>query len=99
MILQKGKRFLINIWKDVPIERPYDIINVRKRSDIMLALAKRVSNKEIQNEILEQIKSEYPKYAKLMLDNVRNRKTNLISRYEFQYYTNDYKEAVELLEK
>ena len=91
--------FLIDTWKNIPIERPYDIINVRKRSDIMLALAKKVSNMELRNEILGIIKLEYPKYARMMLDNVKNQETNLISRYEFQYYTSDYKEAIELLEK
>ena len=91
-------KFLINTWKKIKIERPYDIENVRKRSDVMLEIAKKTTNVNLKNDIAEIIKLEYKKYSKIFLDNVRNRQTDLISRYEFGYYTEDFREAVSILD-
>ena len=91
-------KFLINTWKSVEIQRPYNITDVRKVSDARLKIAKKVSNEELRSEILQIIVDEYPKYAEIFLDNVRNLQTDLMSKYEFKYYTSNFKEAVEMLE-
>lgn len=91
-------QFLINTWKKVQIERPYDIENVRKRSDVMLKIAKKTTNKELKTEIAKIIEYEYNKNHLLFWDNAKNQTTELMCKYEYQYYTSNFYEALSLQE-
>ena len=90
-------KFFINIWKNTEPQRPYNIRDVRKVSDTRLNIAKKVSNVELRNEILQIIIDEYPKYAEIFLDNVKNKETKFMSQYEYEYYTENYKEAIKII--
>ena len=88
--------FLIKTWKDSPNQRPYEIENTRKRGEIMLEIAQKCTSKKQRNEIIEIIKKEYIQNSSIILNYVKNKETAFISGYEFEYYTDNYKEAIEL---
>ena len=88
--------FLIKTWKDSPNQRPYEIENTRKRGEIMLEIAQKCTSKKQRNEIIEIIKKEYIQNSSIILDYVKNKETSFISGYEFEYYTDNYKKAIEL---
>ena len=88
--------FLIKTWKDSPNQRPYEIENTRKRGEIMLEIAQKCTSKKQRNEIIEIIKKEYIQNSSIILNYVKNKETAFISGYEFEYYTDNYKKAIEL---
>ena len=98
-LTNEDEKFLLNTWKNISMERPYNITDLRKISEIKLELAKKTEDEELRKQIAELIISEYPNNSKIILDKIRNRQTELISKYEFQYYKDNYREAVKLLEK
>ena len=91
--------FLIKTWKDSPNQRPYEIENTRKRGEIMLEIAQKCTSKKQRNEIIEIIKKEYIQNSSIILNYVKNKETAFISGYEFEYYTDNYKKAIELEKK
>ena len=90
-------KYLIDIWKNVEIERPYEIRILQYRGEIMLNLAENLSDKELSKQILEIIINEYPENSKIILDYRKNRETELVCRYKYGYYTDTYQKAIELL--
>ena len=88
--------FLIKTWKDSPNQRPYEIENTRKRGEIMFEIAQKCTSKKQRNEIIEIIKKEYIQNSSIILNYVKNKETAFISGYEFEYYTDNYKKAIEL---
>ena len=95
----KDTKYLINIWQNIAIERPYDIRILQYRGEIMLNLAENLQDKELSKQILELIINEYPENSKIILDYRKNRETELVCRYKYGYYTDTYKKAQELLDE
>ena len=92
-------KYLINIWKEIPNQRPYKAQSTRKRAEIMLNVAKKCNNDELRKEIIEIIKNDYYTYSTIILDYIRNTETEFISKSEFEYYASNYKNALELQNK
>ena len=92
-------KYLIDIWKNIAIERPYDIRILQYRGEIMLNLAENLQDKELSKQILELIINEYPENSKIILDYRKNRETELVCRYKYGYYTDTYKKAQELVDE
>lgn len=96
---KENVKFLIDTWKNVLIERPYDIRILQYRGEIMLNLAENIVDKDLSKQILEIIIVEYPENSKIILDYRKNRETELVCRFKYGYYTDTYKKAIELLEE
>lgn len=102
-------QFLIDIWENRQVERKYEIKQLQIRAENMLEVAKQLMKKEAETnnqelqreaeEILNIIQKEYHQYRGVMLDYERNREGETSAKYRYQYYTNTYHEAVELLKK
>ena len=101
-------KYLINIWKTIPKERKYEVEPIQKRGEIMLDFAKNLIdiNEDLQNnevqklvkEILELIQTEYEENIDAVLDYRRNHFTETMVKFKYEYYTNTYSDATELLE-
>ena len=64
----------------------------------MLKIAKKTTNKELKTEIAKIIEYEYNKNHLLFWDNAKNQTTELMCKYEYQYYTSNFYEALSLQE-
>ena len=95
----ENAKFLIDTWKNISIERPYDIRILQYRGEIMLKLAENLTYEELSKQILELIIMEYPENSEIIQDYRKNRETELVCRYKYKYYTDTYKKAIELLNK
>lgn len=100
-------KYLINIWKTIPKERTYEVEPIQKRGEIMLDFARNLinvnedlQNDELQNlikEILELIQTEYEENIDAILDYRRNHFTETMVKFKYEYYTDTYNNATELL--
>lgn len=104
----KSIKYLINIWKTVSKERTYEVEPIQKRGEILLDFAENLidvnedlQNEELQNlikEILELIQTEYEENVDAILDYRRNHFTETMVKFKYEYYTDTYNEATELLQ-
>ncbi len=95
----ENAKFLIDTWKNISIERPYDIRILQYRGEIMLKLAENLTDEELSKQILELIIMEYSENSEIIQDYRKNRETELVCRYKYKYYTDTYEKAIELLNK
>ena len=102
-------QFLIDTWKNIKRERTYEIEPIQKRAEIMLKFSEELIEKseelndsklkETAQEILEIIIQEYEENNLIILDYRRNREAETITKYKYEYYTDVYEDALELIEK
>ena len=102
-------QFLIDTWKNIKRERTYEIEPIQKRAEIMLKFSEELIEKseelndsklkEKAQEILEIIIQEYEENNLIILDYRRNREAETITKYKYEYYTDVYEDALELIEK
>ena len=101
-------KYLIGIWKTIPKERKYEVEPIQKRGEILLDFTKNLidvnedsQNDELQSlvkEILELIQTEYKENVSAILDYRRNHFTETMVKFKYEYYTDTYNEATELLQ-
>ena len=97
--------YILDIWKNTKRERTYELDPLQQRAELMLNFGKGLlerEDKEIRNlgkQVLEQIKIEYQENNEIILDYRRNRVAETITKFKYEYYTNTYNKAIELLEK
>ena len=97
--------YILNTWKKIKKERTYELEPLQKRAEIMLKFSQDLLDKEneettnLAKEVLKQLISEYEQYNEIILDYRRNGEIESITKYKHEYYTNIYKEAINLLEK
>lgn len=98
-------QFLIDTWKTIPQERKYEVNFIHYRAEMMLKLAKELLEKYENDEqikaqakeILEIITKEYRNNYLIVLDYKRNKETESMAKYKYEYYTDVYDEATSLL--
>lgn len=97
--------YILNVWKNIKKERTYELEPLQTRAELMLKFAKDLMAKEDEEitnfakQVLEQIKEEYQQNNGIILDYRRNGEVESITKFRYEYYTNTYNEATQLLEK
>ena len=92
-------KYFIDVWKNVEMERPYDIVDVRTISDDRLQILEKTQNVELKKQIAYIIEDDYQKYVGMFLNNAKNQKTDFMNKYEFEYYTNNYVKATDIIKE
>ena len=102
----KDIEFFIDIWKNVPRDRAYAVIELQKRTEIFLAFAESIIQKseELQNEkildcaekVLNIICKEYDENIEKVFDYNKNLEGEKINEFRTEFYKNAYKKAIEL---
>lgn len=100
-------KYLTNILRTVKIERKYEVESIQKRGEILLSFAEKIINKNVElnneglkectKEILKIITNEYKENIYIILDYKRNHLTETMAEFKFEYYTDIYNKAIELL--
>lgn len=93
--------FLVGTLKNIKLERNYEVSEITKRAEILIAIYKNTDDKSEKlgtEKLLEIVVNEYPKYNKNIQQYQRNLEGKTIADIKYKNYAQTYIDAKKILE-